>query len=62
MFTPYEQSLFASIEMKGVIDTAFGDGITKERLRMAKELKKSGVPTPIISKTTGLTEIEIDGL
>lgn len=61
-YTSYEQSLLTYIEMKGVIDTAFGDGITKERLRMAKELKESGVAAPIISKTTGLTDQEIEGL
>lgn len=66
----YENSLKIYRDLKGVIDTAFGDGKLEgkqegkleERLIIAKLLKENGVPLNIISKTTGLSESEIDQL
>ncbi|MEX8549038.1 MAG: hypothetical protein V5804_15675 [Mucilaginibacter sp.] len=60
--------------MKGVIDTAFGDGKmegkqegemegrSKEKLEIAKALKANGISIEIIAKTTGLSADEIENL
>jgi len=58
----YENSLKNYRDLKGVIDTAFDDGISEGILRVAKALKASGISTEIISKTTGLSESEIEKL
>ncbi len=74
----YEESLKVYRDLKGVIDTAFDEGrMEGERrgeikgeikgkiegkIEVAKALKESGVPHHIISKSTGLSEKEIEKL
>ena len=66
----YETSLKIYRDLKGVIDTAFDDGKLEgkiegkleEKVGIAKLLKENGVSIQIISKTTGLTEDEINKL
>jgi predicted transposase/invertase (TIGR01784 family) len=66
----YENSLKIYRDLKGVIDTAFDEGKLEGRLEgrlerdieIAKALKETGVSTDIISKTTGLSEDEINKL
>jgi predicted transposase/invertase (TIGR01784 family) len=66
----YENSLKTYRDLKGVINTAFdegklegkSEGKIERNIEIAKALKESGVPTGIISKTTGLSENEIDML
>ncbi|WP_299290548.1 Rpn family recombination-promoting nuclease/putative transposase [uncultured Mucilaginibacter sp.] len=66
----YENSLKTYRDLKGVIDTAFGDGrlegkqegISEGILKVAKALKANGIAIEIISKTTGLTVNEIETL
>ncbi len=58
----YENSLKYYRDLKGVIDTAFSDGKSERSLEIAKALKDNGVSTQIISKTTGLSESEINKL
>jgi predicted transposase/invertase (TIGR01784 family) len=58
----YESSLKYYRDLKGVIDTAFDEGKTEGKMEVAKALKASGVPTDIITKTTGISEAEIDKL
>jgi predicted transposase/invertase (TIGR01784 family) len=58
----YEQSLKIYRDLKGVIDTAFDEGQNKRTLEIAKQLKDNGVGYDIISKSTGLTNDEIDEL
>jgi DNA repair protein RadC len=33
--------------------------VEREKIKIAEKMKKNGVPTPVIAKTTGLTEMEI---
>ena len=66
----YETSLKIYRDLKGVIDTAFDDGKlegkiegkVEEKVGIAKLLKENGVSIQIISKTTGLTDDEINKL
>jgi predicted transposase/invertase (TIGR01784 family) len=58
----YENSLKTYRDLKGVIDTAFDEGKIEGKIEVAKALKESGVSTEIISKTTGLSESEINML
>ena len=66
----YEESLKVYRDLKGVIDTAFDEGkiegkiegITERNIEVAKNLKKIGISTEIIMKSTGLSEEEIDKL
>lgn len=58
----YESSLKTYRDLKGVIDTAFDEGISEGILRVAKALKESGISTEIISKTTRLSATEIEKL
>jgi len=51
----YENSLKYYRDLKGVIDTAFDDG----KLEVARNLKKLGVDVEIISKSTGLSVLDI---
>lgn len=62
----YENSLKIYRDLKGVIDTAFDEGKAEGKLEgkleVAKALKRNGVSTDIIIKTTGLTKSEINKL
>jgi predicted transposase/invertase (TIGR01784 family) len=62
----YEYSLKVFRDNKAVydyaLDTAFEGGKTERSIEIAKALKESGIPTEIISKTTGLSQSEIDKL
>lgn len=55
----YENSLKTYRDLKGVIDTAFGEGKIEGKIEVARALKESGVATEIISRTTGLSANEI---
>jgi predicted transposase/invertase (TIGR01784 family) len=54
----YENSLKIYRDLKGVIDTAFDEGI----LKVAKNLKEEGMNIEFIIKVTGLTNEEIERL
>jgi predicted transposase/invertase (TIGR01784 family) len=54
----YENSLKIYRDLKGVIDTAFDEGI----LKVAKNLKEEGMNIEFIIKVTGLTKEEIERL
>jgi predicted transposase/invertase (TIGR01784 family) len=54
----YENSLKIYRDLKGVIDTAFDEGIIK----VAKNLKEEGMNIEFIIKVTGLTKEEIERL
>jgi predicted transposase/invertase (TIGR01784 family) len=54
----YENSLKIYRDLKGVIDTAFDEGI----LKVAKNLKDEGMKFEFIIKVTGLTKEEIERL
>lgn len=62
----YERSLKDYRDIKGYLDTAFDDGKTEGKLEgkieVAKSLKEAGVSGEIISKTTGLTNDQIEKL
>ena len=58
----YENSLKTYRDLKGVIDTAFGEGKLEGKLETAKSLKKLGVPIETIIEATRLTKEEIEGL
>jgi predicted transposase/invertase (TIGR01784 family) len=58
----YENSLKIYRDLKGVIDTAYDDGIAKGKKEVAKALKDSGAAIELIIKTTGLTAQEIEKL
>lgn len=58
----YENSLKTYRDLKGVIDTAFGEGKLEGKLETAKSFKKLGVPIETIIEATGLTKEEIEGL
>ncbi len=58
----YESSLKVYRDLKGIIDTAFGEGKLEGKLEVAKALKESGVSTDIIISSTGLSKEEIERL
>jgi predicted transposase/invertase (TIGR01784 family) len=58
----YENSLKIYRDLKGVIDTAFGEGKIERNVEVAKKLKELGVDFEIITKSTGLTKEEIERL
>jgi predicted transposase/invertase (TIGR01784 family) len=66
----YEASLKEYRDMKGYIETAFEEGELRgemkgkqeEKIEIAKKLKSKGIPSNIISETTGLSEDEINKL
>ena len=58
----YENSLKIYRDLKGVIDTAFGEGKLEGKLETARSLKKLGVPIETIIQATGLSEDEIEKL
>ena len=62
----YETSLKTYRDLKGVIDTAFGDGKAEGKvegkIEVAKALKQQGVSIDIIASATGLAKEEIDKL
>ncbi len=58
----YEQSLKVYRDLKGVLDTAFGEGKIEGKIEVAKTLKENGVSIDLIIKSTGLTQEEIEKL
>ena len=62
----YEMNLKIYRDYKNTVDTAFDEGRIEGKkegkIEVAKALKENGVSSEIISKTTGLTEREIDKL
>lgn len=62
----YEESLKYYRDIKNVVDTSkqegILEGIDKRNIEIAIELKRSGVGIDIISRSTGLTEEEIEKL
>lgn len=58
----YEERLKTYRDYKGVIDTAFDDGIIKGISKVAKKMKDDGEPTDKIIQFTGLTKEIIDSL
>ena len=58
----YEESLKIYRDLKGVIDTAFDDGIIKGISKVAKKMKDDGEPTDKIIQFTGLTKEIINSL
>ncbi|TRX34935.1 Rpn family recombination-promoting nuclease/putative transposase [Flavobacterium sp. ZT3R18] len=58
----YENSLKSYRDLKGVIDTAFDEGKLEGKLEIAKSLKLLGIEINVISKSTGLTNEEIEKL
>ena len=64
--TGYENSLKTYRDLKGVIDTAREEGREEGKLegiiKVATAMKQNGLPTSVISLTTGLTVNEIEQL
>ena len=58
----YEESLKTYRDLKGVIDTAFDDGIISGISKVAKRMKDDGEPIDKIIRFTGLTKEIIDNL
>lgn len=56
----YEYSLKIYRDLKGVIDTAFGEGKLEGKLEVAKALKLKGISNQEITELTGLTIDEIN--
>ena len=65
-FNEYQQSLKFFRDNNATFDyaieTAFDEGQMKRSIDIAKALKENGVPNDIISKTTGLSETEVENL
>ena len=58
----YENSLKIYRDLKGVIDTAFDEGINEGVLKVAKNAKQMGLKIEDIIKLTGLSKDEIERL
>ena len=58
----YQKSLMKYIEIREVVNTAVESAEKDNSKKIARELKKFGVPQNVISKSTGLSEEEIDNL
>ena len=62
----YESSLKVYRDLKGVIDTAFGEGKEEGKLErgleIARQLKRLGIDPLAISQATGLSVEEINSL
>lgn len=58
----YENSLKTYRDLKGVIDTAFGEGKVEGKIEMARLMKSDKEPIDKIMKYTGLSKDEIDKL
>lgn len=56
----YEYSLKIYRDLKGVIDTAFGEGKIEGKLEVAKALKLKGISNQAITELTGLTVDELN--
>jgi hypothetical protein len=54
--------LMKYIEIREVVNTAVESAEKDNSKKIARELKKFGVPKNVISKSTGLSEKEIDNL
>ncbi|MEA5137918.1 Rpn family recombination-promoting nuclease/putative transposase [Arcicella rigui] len=58
----YENSLKIYRDLKGVIDSAFEEGINEGVLKIARKMKLKGLSSLDISDLTGLSESEINDL
>lgn len=58
----YQKSLMKYIEIREVVNMAVESAEKDNSKKIARELKKFGVPQNVISKSTGLSEEEIDNL
>jgi predicted transposase/invertase (TIGR01784 family) len=58
----YENSLKTYRDLKGVIVTAFDDGMIEGKTEIAKQMKKDGEAVDKIIRYTGLTKEQIEGL
>ncbi|MCA0229755.1 Rpn family recombination-promoting nuclease/putative transposase [Runella limosa] len=58
----YENSLKTYRDLKGVIETAFDEGLNEGVLKVARKMKHKGLSPLEISELTGLSETEINGL
>jgi predicted transposase/invertase (TIGR01784 family) len=58
----YQESLKIYRDLKGVIDTAFGEGKDLKTLEFAKIMKENNEPIDKIIKYTGLTKEDIESL
>jgi predicted transposase/invertase (TIGR01784 family) len=58
----YEQSRLSYLEVKEAVNTAEMDGRKKEKMEIAKEMKKEGFDNATIKRLTGLSDDEIDKL
>ncbi|MEA3444530.1 MAG: PD-(D/E)XK nuclease family transposase [Bacteroidota bacterium] len=61
-FKKYQESLNAYRDIKNSVDTAWEEGKIEGKIETAKKGLKEGYPIEMISKMTGLTEKEINGL
>lgn len=58
----YENSLKTYRDLKGVIETAFDEGLNEGVLKVARKMKYKGLSPLEISELTGLSETEINDL
>ena len=58
----YEESLKYYRDLKNVVDASKEEGIIEGKIEVAKEMKGDGISIGKISKYTGLSEKEIQGL
>lgn len=70
----YENSLKIYRDLKGVVDTAYDDGkaegltegeaigAEKRTIELARSMKAEGLPTDLITRLTGLSPGQVDGL
>ncbi len=58
----YEQSRLSYLEVKEAVNTAEMDGRKKEKIEIAREMKKEGFDNATIKRLTGLTDGEIEKL
>ncbi len=73
-YTEYEESLKVYRDLKGVVDTSYEEGLEegviigeekgkkKEKVEIARVMKKEGEPVDRIARYTGLTPEEIEKL
>jgi predicted transposase/invertase (TIGR01784 family) len=55
----YEDSLKYYRDLKNSFDTAREEGREEEKMRIARELLRSGVAVPVVAGSTGLAEEQV---